>query len=697
MERGEGEGQSNAFVHKATIAIIKRLTRGDCPTTACELVRHIILERPEDSSWHRQLLDRSFLKALPAQDAKTFFKGLAIAVEEKLQEQRKMAQNTEAAADKVGSGHDTTTKPLSAPIIKVSTVKMIAQMLRWATFMDRALAFDILDRLLCNSAHPDVVICIVESLLQQRAESNDEAVKNGVVDIIAERIMPLAASLDERSPLTEEAWTRLEAGEGSLPEFYSADQRQLPPLLTLLAEACGHPASDPSSQERQVWIERVVVPLIRLSAENHMRWIRLFLQRNALPLSILDILPRVPSKLNILLGPFEHQTVHMPADTIHTVGRLIAVIGAPPLALQKVFKQIRRSKDLRSTDGGRHFLTMWCSEEMVTGGSGYSQGVKILAGFLKQSDADDTADGPGVTVAKVQKLLIGLSKEHIRRGDLVHLASLKSCLTTNLFGGSLEESQVQRVRWGRNVRPVLVSILETIESYQAKESLEDARGKLEELPDLLGYRLEILLHTHERHAEEDVTIEEVAACADELLAEVDKLITSGRLHDDDGQLDQIRRTAQNVHRGKHALMLALRLGQLDVMPQRASAAERSLFQTQQNMRAWLAKDLLGDVIYDFGSPTDESEQKSLVKQTLTMLDSWLGSPVEYVHKQAGAVLDFMRYAESATGLKWLREAMKKKAEDMDEVKKMRKAEVESGVEGEGMDEFMEMMDELGLA
>jgi len=734
MEKEEKEGKKDPYVQAATLAIIKRLNRGDCPSSALEFVRHIVLDRQEDSSWHRHLLDRSLLRVLSADDAKMFFRGLAAAIEGKLQEQRRLAQEKKTMP--LESGKQATNNDSLAPVIKISTVKMIAQILRWADFIDRTSAFKILSSMLNNSTHPDVVICIVESLLQQRTESSDVDVRKAVVGIIADNIVPLAGSLDERAPFGEEAWKRAEAGESPLPEIYSASQGRLPPLMKLLSDAAEYPTKEEESTERQEWMERVIIPTLRLSAKNHMRWTRLFLQHNGLSLHVLDLLPPVPAELDMLLGPFEHQIQYMPSDTTNTVARLLTVIGAPPFAFKNLLNQIRQNKDLAESDAGKHFLNTWYYETSNVCYRIFDKGVQLLAGYLKTYQCHLPPEGAaGMTVSKLQNFIVSLSEELIRRGDLEKMKIVQAKLHMSRKSCPVGEFPAARSNWDFSIRPVLESILAAIKSYQAQTELRRELNRLPctpddlptQFPDTFWYRSQFIQHTHERHAAEAVSTEEITACADALLAELDDSIEGCKLHDAEtrGPLEDLCSLARGLYTGKHLVMLALRLGTLETISPSpkaktapaATRAEKIVFQMRQNMQTSLVSLLLKDVVDGWWSYletehdmvqlelTPETERDDLAAQTLNMLASWRASDVEYVRRQADAVFTAAVSSTKRTKpslLDWLTEKMEEKGLELEKhqksVDKCAEAAREelAGTGEEEIKKWTEKMKSLGL-
>jgi hypothetical protein len=105
------------------------------------------------------------------------------------------------------------------PFVKVTTIKMLAELLRNTEFVDGDLAFGVLSKLLEKAKHVDVRTSTVKSLLSMLSDAS-----TGLAEQILsalESIVPIAGNLDEREPITEDAWKTAE-DTLALPEYPDA-------------------------------------------------------------------------------------------------------------------------------------------------------------------------------------------------------------------------------------------------------------------------------------------------------------------------------------------------------------------------------------------------------------------------------------------------------------------------------------------
>lgn len=134
---------------------LKSLAKSTMPSLASDLVVKTIIDRPDASSWHRQLLSEGFLKRLRTKEAHRVLLSLAKAIGDKLEEQSYVrVGETEAAK--------------SAPpksLVKVTTVKYVATLLNKADFVSNDTAVEVLVELFKNAQHSDIRLAALDSLL----------------------------------------------------------------------------------------------------------------------------------------------------------------------------------------------------------------------------------------------------------------------------------------------------------------------------------------------------------------------------------------------------------------------------------------------------------------------------------------------------------------------------------------------------
>lgn len=263
---------------------LQHLAESDKPQLASDLILKTILERPDASSWHRYLLSIGFLKRLPAKSAEEMFLSFASAIGEKLEEQSYI---------KVGE------KSTGAPLIKVTTVKYVAQVLDNAQFISADATVDVLTELFKSGTHRDIRIATLESMLSmlnklcsgtEESWSNNPLVERLLTAM--ESVIPVIGSINEGRPPREQDWQ--EAKEtGKLPEIFDHVGDLLPPLLQIIMDATASGQYPALAKFRSRFVERILLPALNRSQDEHRRWLALFVEKHKAPI-LMDNLPLIP-------------------------------------------------------------------------------------------------------------------------------------------------------------------------------------------------------------------------------------------------------------------------------------------------------------------------------------------------------------------------------------------------------------------
>lgn len=249
-----------------TLRLLDLLGESDKPQLSLSLIKHMILERPEESSWQRAVLTPGLFNSLPKETARQFLISLSSGMQEKLAEQ------AVRKADATYTGK---------PLIKVTTVKMLAQLLSGAEYIDQSSACQILIPILKAAKHIDILTSVVNSLVDIMVDTSDHAVKTMIVDALEQYIIPVASSINERSPMQEEDWLRFEHDPETMPEVYmeSDGGDQLPPVLASLVNAAQKLDDADSSR----FYTRVLIPVLEGSIKNNRRWLSLYCHHLMVP------------------------------------------------------------------------------------------------------------------------------------------------------------------------------------------------------------------------------------------------------------------------------------------------------------------------------------------------------------------------------------------------------------------------------
>lgn len=277
--------QEDDRLERMSYEVLKSLAKSNMPSLASDLVVQTIIDRPDASSWHRQLLSESFLKRLRTKEAHRVLIRLARAVGDKLEEQSYV---------RVGETEPAKSAPPKS-LVKVTTVKYLAQLLNKADFVSNETAIEVLVELLKNAQHCDIRLAALDSLLgllnSLCTNAKAALATNPTVDLIMgalETLVPVVGSINENRPPQEEDWIEAET-TGVLPE----PESHTGPLMEALLSAVSNIRYSRLKFMQAAFCERLILPSLERSQVEHSRWLRLFLAKYKAPFSEEDV-PRTP-------------------------------------------------------------------------------------------------------------------------------------------------------------------------------------------------------------------------------------------------------------------------------------------------------------------------------------------------------------------------------------------------------------------
>ncbi|KAF2234776.1 hypothetical protein EV356DRAFT_514911 [Viridothelium virens] len=332
------------------------LSASDKPELAQKLILQTILDRPGASSWHRQFLSIKFMKSLPAKEAHEMLLAFAAAIGEKLEEQSYV---------KVGEVEPSKSIPPQS-LVKVTTVKYLAQLLDNAEFISADAAIEVLLELFKAGTHRDIRLATLDSLLSlldSLVSGQEDAWESNalVTKIMAalETIIPIAGSINERLPMRPEDWE--EAKEtGTLPEIADISSG-LPPLLNAMLTA-PHEQKYPAIRKLQPdFAARYLLPILRLSQTEHRKWIALFLAKHKADLAI-DDLPLTPISTQLWDEVVARYASYIPKTVFEDFNRHIVMTITSPANLQTFNESLRKNVNLRNTPEVQHWLSVFGQE-----------------------------------------------------------------------------------------------------------------------------------------------------------------------------------------------------------------------------------------------------------------------------------------------------------------------------------------------
>ncbi|TAQ84118.1 hypothetical protein B7494_g7559 [Chlorociboria aeruginascens] len=338
------------IVERLSYEVLQRLANSDKPELAQELILQTIIDRPDASSWHRRLISVSFLNRLSAKGAHDMLLAFASAIGDKLEEQSYV---------RVGE----TERPKSAPpqsLVKVTTVKYLAQLLDNAKFISADAAVDVLVELFRAGTHIDIRLATLDSLLSLLNNLCNVADRNWRSNPLVEKIMraletviPVVGSINERRPTRTEEW--VEAEETGIAPDISDISAGLPPLLAAILRAPVEMKYPGLNNLQAEFVPRLFLPILRQSQAEHRKWVTLFLNKHKVNFTIDDLPPSpiTPKVWDILVRTYPNL---IPQAILNDFNKHIVITIAPPAALKIFNNSLTQNIALRNTSEVQHWL-----------------------------------------------------------------------------------------------------------------------------------------------------------------------------------------------------------------------------------------------------------------------------------------------------------------------------------------------------
>ncbi|KAI1189036.1 hypothetical protein F5B17DRAFT_393311 [Nemania serpens] len=350
--RNKDEDDIAVTMEQLSYQVVSKLAYSDTPILARDLIRRVIIEHPEASSWHRQFLSIGYMRDLPAEAAKDMLLSFAAVIREKLEEQSYV---------KVGDEEPPKTAPPRS-LIKVSTVKYLAQLLNDADFISPDSAVEVLIELFRSSTHIDVRLAALDSLLSTlngiSGDNSDEWRSSPMVERILDTmdsVVSIAGNINERRPVSETDWA--EANERlTIPA--TCDSSSIPPLFdAVLKAAAGEQFPNLKKLQGELF-SRLVLPTLHRSQEQHHKWLSLFLAKHR-PAFNADILPRVPITPQIWHYMLNYQGHLLPSRTIDEYNQYVLLRLRTPMAIKKFNEALKSDATLRNDASVNHWLSIF--------------------------------------------------------------------------------------------------------------------------------------------------------------------------------------------------------------------------------------------------------------------------------------------------------------------------------------------------
>ncbi|OGM44213.1 hypothetical protein ABOM_007728 [Aspergillus bombycis] len=316
--------------------IIVLLGLSDRPEVAVDVVNRVIQRLPDASSYHRHMRLIGLGRRLQPGRAKDFIEQFAKFVTKRLEQNKK--QYDQSASDN--------SEPAGQPkhFVKITTVKMLGEILAEATFLPTTMNVSVLQSLFNESHHIDVRARVVSAALNLFDNAFDTKVIFSAIASFASQVV----GPREAEPTSETEWIDAENG-GKLPTVSMADER---PALGLFVKAAYHRLP---KEYRAEYVRKVLLPLVDESARQHNRWMKAFLNRNIADMSVLKTVDFGPFRIQIIDEILDKWQDYLPASFILR-HRHYALSCIHHPELDRVTQVIaKRDPEYRQTNAGKHW------------------------------------------------------------------------------------------------------------------------------------------------------------------------------------------------------------------------------------------------------------------------------------------------------------------------------------------------------
>ncbi|KAF2212538.1 hypothetical protein CERZMDRAFT_105969 [Cercospora zeae-maydis SCOH1-5] len=457
--------QTRKRTSQDALKLLQVLIKCDNPQVTLQLVQQIVLDRPEDSSWHRSILHPGLLNSLPEAVACGFITSLSEGIQIKL---------AGKATRQVTSGDK------QEPAVKVTTVKLLAQLLAGAEFIDETRACQVLVSILTVAKHVDIVVPVVQSLVGILASTpgHTENVET-VFDALERFIVPIISSINERSPLCDADWEKFEQDATSeLPEIYMESvASELPPVLSCLIDALQTLEEEGMSRRM---VTRVLLPALQGSVLNNTRWMKLSCRHLNAP----DVqLPPVPPKLQFLTL-LTSRASDIPACTVDFWMQVYRSTYDPSADVIAITERVGEDHELRTSNAGKHWLSLFSSEATPT----MLNNKQLYA--LLHTEWSQLANGP--SIPQIQNIVLQQADLILRKAgpSFTHWG----VFITNFSAPSWQiKTSPAWPLWYRNVRPIVEEIYDRINALRTEEWQRNPHRVPAVLPDPFRLRLWLLV------------------------------------------------------------------------------------------------------------------------------------------------------------------------------------------------------------
>ena len=469
------ESDSHTALHEVTMQLIARLGESDRPGLATQSAVRTILDRPKSSSWHRILIKPSFLRRLPASQARSCIGSLSDEIINMVQTK---------SMNKESSVEGDVARPTGEPHVKVTTIKMLVQVFQDLDLNGTDYALSVLSTLSKMNTHVDVRLNIVKSLLVLLENGSRD--QSRAVLALLELFIPIAGSLNERQPLDETQWLQCDQ-DLTLPEIQagiSLEEGSESPVLVALIQYFCNKKND--TVEFQQFVDRVLMPVLQNLRDHTTRWAALFLRKYGLEDALLmDVripsIPRDPYVNRLLLNENNKKSAYVPHTILEEYVEYLCFIIGPPASLRAMNEGLVADPALASLPEVQTWIRLFGQDRSLRNGRFSADFIELL------EHAVDSSDDTVLTPKLIQEQCLNIFTTFVFNDGPTYTSLTKGFYDRLLSGKYIAESW-----WLQHGKPILVAMVSYVNNLRNRKWERDPAREPSVLPDTFSWRLLLL-------------------------------------------------------------------------------------------------------------------------------------------------------------------------------------------------------------
>lgn len=471
--------------------IIETMLDGISPSLTFPLIQQFVLEYPNASAWHRLLLNPQTLMSFLPSDAKRFFESFTDAILDKLQQQASRRSEEPSSSESKG------------PLVKVTTVKMLAQLLRECPVVDPSLAVDLNIRILQKASHVDIRIASIIALTEALSTTTSPVLRQKIFDALFKYATPMASSVHDAQPAVD--WDALKPDD-ELPEVWEGDSGNFgnPPIMDIILFA-GREIELQSDQGRT--LTKLKYSVLDSSAESNRRWTDLFLKKNGFSIpdnAQLPLIPAFPTALNTLLVLMQSETSLKYVDLMK---RYTLMKMNPPDWLARINKAVKDDKDLFRSNAGKHWYNLWSSDSYTY----MNNTLGNVSVFLGPKNPDTrNREQSRAFYESLKQFILEVGDAFITEGFSSQYASF-----------------LDKTSWMGPESPVWRNLVDRINSLRTPAWQANPNRKPKVLPDTLPLKIKMLNLPKQKLTNPDEVKAVIARCVNGVVELLDEFVSSG--------------------------------------------------------------------------------------------------------------------------------------------------------------------------